>query len=89
MSSGKNILVLPQLGGMIMKIYKNMHKQKFPTPFHAYQFMTVRSMEKILEDIEGDKLLSDIGQMFDVNFPINDQEANRVTNGMESPFKNR
>ena len=70
-----------------MKIYKNMHERKFATPFHAYQFMTVRSMEKILEDIESDKLLSNIGQTFDVQFPIDDQEADMVTNGMPSPFK--
>jgi hypothetical protein len=70
-----------------MKLYRNMQEQRFPTPFHAYQFATVRSMEKILEDIESDTLLSNVGQMFDVNFPINDEDADAMTNGFKSPFK--
>lgn len=71
-----------------MKIYKNMTEKAFPTPFHAYQHMNVRDFTKILEDIETDKLRSNIGQMFDVSFPINDAEADAMTNGRPSPFTN-
>jgi hypothetical protein len=83
----KNILVLLYLKEELnMRVFKNMREKSFKTPFHAYQFMTVRDMAKILEDIEADKLLSNVGVMFDVNFPIDDEEDNNMTNGMASPF---
>jgi hypothetical protein len=44
-------------------------------------------METILEDIESDKLVTNIGQMFDVQFPIDDRRNMEMRNGIESPWK--
>jgi len=70
-----------------MKLYINSEDRHFKTPFHAYQFANIKSMETILEDIESDKLVSNIGQMFDVQFPIDDKRNMEMREGIESPWK--
>ena len=72
-----------------MKLYVNSDEKHFKTPFHAYQFANIKSMETILEDIESDKLVTDIGQMFDVQFPIHEELNNEMRDGIESPWKQR
>ena len=47
----------------------------------------IKSMETILEDLESDKLVSNIGQMFDVQFPIDDKRNMEMREGIESPWK--
>lgn len=71
-----------------MKLFVNSEDRHFKTPYHAYAFANIRSMETILEDIQNDTIVSNIGQMFDVTFPISDMITNEHSNGMESPWKN-
>lgn len=72
-----------------MKIIRGLEEKKFKTPFHAYQFANVRNFEFILEDIESDKLVSDIGETFDVTFPIEDMEEPSLSlNRERSSFDN-
>lgn len=70
-----------------MKIYINSNERHFKTPFHAYQFANVRDLETVLQDIQNDTIVSNIGQTFDVQFPIDEKLAHEMTNGMESPWK--
>lgn len=70
-----------------MKLYINSEDRHFKTPYHAYAFANIRNMETILEDIQNDTIVSNIGQMFDVTFPINDKITNEHTRGMESPWE--
>lgn len=81
------VQILFSKGSNFMKIYVNENERHFKTPFHAYQFANVRSMETILEDIQNDTIVCDIGQIFDVTFPINEALSKEHTNGMTSPWK--
>jgi hypothetical protein len=67
---------------MNMKIFSNSNERHFKTPFHAYQFANVRNLEAILEDIESGRIVTNIGEIFDVTFPVDEQ----LNAGMESPW---
>lgn len=50
-------------------------KRTFATPYHAYAYVNIRNFAEILSDIQADKLVADIGEVFDVHFPPIDKNA--------------